>query len=130
MKNKNEQTTTAVVETATPEIIEATAEHLNGNGAMTITTANQRNVTAVFEKLQQGQKLHDNYNKAKNRLTEIEDFKNEFDGSGLEMTITNRQGTEISFAMQENICKFIDGQIEHGREVVGFLESKVMEFSI
>lgn len=129
MKNKIEQPISAV-ETATPEVIEATTDSQNANGALTITTATQRNVTSVFEKLQQGQKLHDSYQKAKSRLTDIEDFKSEFDGSGLEMVITNRQGTELTFTMQESICKFIDAQIEHGREVVGFLEAKVIEFSI
>lgn len=130
MKNKHEQTTPAVVETATPEIIEATVENANGNGALTISTPSQRNVTSVFEKLQQGQKLHDSYQKAKNRLTDIEDFKSEFDGSGLEMVITNRQGTELTFTMQESIVKYIDAQIEHGKEIVGYLEAKVIEFSI
>lgn len=130
MKNKNEQTNPAVIETASPEVIEATTDSQNANGTLTITTAIQRNVTSVFEKLQQGQKLHDSYQKAKSRLTDIEDFKSEFDGSGLEMVITNRQGTELTFTMQESIVKYIDAQIEHGREVVGFLEAKVVEFSI
>ncbi len=130
MKSKDQNTTPAEAVSTTAEVVEPTTESTNGTHAVTITTAMQRSVTSVFEKLQQGQKLHDSYQKSKNRLSEIENFKSEFDGTGLEMTIVNRQGTEISFSIQESICKFIDAQIEHGKEVVGFLESKIVEFSI
>lgn len=130
MKSKDQNTTPAEAVSTTVEVVEPTTENVNGTHAVTITTAMQRSVTSVFEKLQQGQKLQENYQKAKNRLSEIENFKSEFDGSGLEMTIVNRQGAEINFSIQESICKYIDAQIEHGKEVVGFLEAKIVEFSI
>lgn len=95
-----------------------------------ITTQMQRSVLSVFEKLQQGQKLQESYQNAKSRLEEIENFKSEFDGTGLEMTISNRYGDEVKFRHQESICNFIDNQLEHGKEVIGFMESKIIDFSI
>jgi hypothetical protein len=102
-----------------PQVIEPSVEVL----------AHPRTVQEFLEGLDKGLGLAKQHKKYIERLKEIQDFKDVIsDSSPCKMTIEHSSGASIIFPHLEIIKKFVNEQLENGREEVSLLEAEMKAF--
>lgn len=91
--------------------------------------AHPRTVQEFLEGLDKGISLAKQHKKYIERLKEIQDFKDIItDSAPCKMIIEHSSGASIVFPHLEIIKKFVNEQLENGKEEVSLLESEMKAF--
>ena len=90
-----------------------------------------KSANAVFDRLDEGLKMKEQFNKAKERVGEFEDFSKDYGDEGLVMTISN-VGTNKNIQIQNvaMILDFINNLVKTGKTHLKALESEIVNFTI
>jgi hypothetical protein len=90
-----------------------------------------KSANAVFDRLDEGLKMKEQFNKAKERVGEFEDFSKDYGDEGLVMTIAN-VGTNKNIQIQNvaMILDFINNLVKTGKTHLKALESEIVNFTI
>ena len=120
-KSKTNSTEPFVTEEQKP--IEVSTQHLQ---VIELKSAN-----AVFDRLDEGLKMKEQFNKAKERVGEFEDFSKDYGDEGLVMTISN-VGTNKNIQIQNvaMILDFINNLVKTGKTHLKALETEIVNFTI
>lgn len=96
-----------------------------------IQVVESKSANAVFERLEDGLKMKEQFNKAKERVTEFEDFSKNYEDEGLIMKIEN-VGTGDSIQIQNvaMILDFINNLVKTGKTHLKALENEIVNFTI
>ncbi len=123
--------------------VETVIEKEKINGSESIVTEDKKQVstqmqvielkstTAVFDRLDEGLKMKEQFNKSKERVGEFEDFSKDYGDEGLVMSISN-VGTNKSIQIQNvaMILDFINNLVKTGKTHLKVLESEIVNFTI
>ena len=127
-KNKSGQ----VIESTqtTPETEKLTVLTAQEVGALQVV--NRKTPNDVFERLEQGYRLRENFNKFKEKLDVCENFAGGYNNEALAMTIQNLgTGDEINIQSIPMILDFVnDKVIKAGRNHLKNLEEEIVNFAI
>jgi hypothetical protein len=90
-----------------------------------------KSANAVFDRLDEGLKMKEQFNKAKERVGEFEDFSKDYGDEGLVMTISN-VGTNKNIQIQNvaMILDFINNLVKTGKTHLKALETEIVNFTI
>jgi hypothetical protein len=90
-----------------------------------------KSANAVFDRLDEGLKMKEQFNKAKERVGEFEDFSKDYGDEGLIMTIAN-VGTNKTIQIQNvaMILDFINNLVKTGKTHLKALETEIVSFTI
>ena len=90
-----------------------------------------KSANAVFDRLDEGLKMKEQFNKAKEREGEFEDFSKDYGDEGLVMTISN-VGTNKNIQIQNvaMILDFINNLVKTGKTHLKALETEIVSFTI
>ena len=90
-----------------------------------------KSANAVFDRLDEGLKMKEQFNKAKERVGEFEDFSKDYGDEGLIMTISN-VGTNKNIQIQNvaMILDFINNLVKTGKTHLKALETEIVNFTI
>ena len=90
-----------------------------------------KSANAVFDRLDEGLKMKEQFNKAKERVGEFEDFSKDYGDEGLIMTISN-VGTNKNIQIQNvaMILDFINNLVKTGKTHLKALEMEIVNFTI
>ena len=90
-----------------------------------------KSANAVFDRLDEGLKMKEQFNKAKERVGEFEDFSKDYGDEGLIMTISN-VGTNKNIQIQNEamILDFINNLVKTGKTHLKALETEIVNFTI
>jgi len=90
-----------------------------------------KSANAVFDRLDEGLKMKEQFNKAKERVGEFEDFSKDYGDEGLVMTISN-VGTNKNIQIQNvaMILDFINNLVKTGKTHLKALETEIINFTI
>ena len=90
-----------------------------------------KSANAVFDRLDEGLKMKEQFNKAKERVGEFEDFSKDYGDEGLIMTISN-VGTNKNIQIQnlDMILDFINNLVKTGKTHLKALETEIVNFTI
>jgi hypothetical protein len=93
---------------------------------------NRKTPNDVFEKLEQGYRLRENFNKFKEKLDVCENFASGYNNEALAMTIQNLgTGEEINIQSIPMILEFVnDRVIKAGRNHLKNLEEEIVNFTL
>lgn len=90
-----------------------------------------KSANAVFDRLDEGLKMKEQFNKAKERVGEFEDFSKDYGDEGLVMTISNvGTGKNIQIQNVAMILDFINNLVKTGKTHLKALESEIVNFTI
>ena len=90
-----------------------------------------KSANAVFDRLDEGLKMKEQFNKAKERVGEFEDFSKDYGDEGLIMTISNvGTGKNIQIQNVAMILDFINNLVKTGKTHLKALESEIVNFTI
>jgi hypothetical protein len=141
-KNNSNSTPVAKAETATEKgKINGTepivTEEQNRSAAQPIEVSAQlqvielKSANAVFDRLDEGLKMKEQFNKAKERVGEFEDFSKDYGDEGLVMTISN-VGTNKNIQIQNvaMILDFVNNLVKTGKTHLKALETEIVNFTI
>jgi hypothetical protein len=97
----------------------------------TLKVVEVKTATTVFERLEEGLKMKEIFNKSKERVGEFEDFAKNYADEGLVMKIENI-GTSDSIQIQNvaMILEFIHNLVKTGKAHLKQLEGEIINFSI
>ncbi|GGD48466.1 hypothetical protein GCM10011514_10650 [Emticicia aquatilis] len=128
-----------------PAKAETVAEKSKINGTEPIVTEEQKPIevsaqlqvielksaNAVFDRLDEGLKMKEQFNKAKERVGEFEDFSKDYGDEGLVMTISN-VGTNKNIQIQNvaMILDFVNNLVKTGKTHLKALETEIVNFTI
>lgn len=114
----------------TPETEKLTVLTAQEVGALQIV--NRKTPNDVFERLEQGYRLRENFNKFKEKLDVCENFAGGYNNEALAMTIQNLgTGDEINIQSIPMILDFVnDKVIKAGRNHLKNLEEEIVNFAI
>ena len=90
-----------------------------------------KSANAVFDRLDEGLKMKEQFNKAKERVGEFEDFSKDYGDEGLIMTISN-VGTNKNIQIQNvaMILDFVNNLVKTGKTHLKALETEIVNFTI
>ena len=90
-----------------------------------------KSANAVFDRLDEGLKMKEQFNKAKERVGEFEDFSKDYGDEGLIMTISN-VGTNKNIQIQNvaMILEFVNNLVKTGKTHLKALETEIVNFTI
>lgn len=90
-----------------------------------------KSANAVFDRLDEGLKMKEQFNKAKERVGEFENFSKDYGDEGLVMTISN-VGTNKNIQIQNvaMILDFINNLVKTGKTHLKALETEIVSFTI
>jgi hypothetical protein len=90
-----------------------------------------KSANAVFDRLDEGLKMKEQFNKAKERVGEFEDFSKDYGDEGLVMTISN-VGTNKNIQIQNvaMILEFVNNLVKTGKTHLKALETEIVNFTI
>ena len=90
-----------------------------------------KSANAVFDRLDEGLKMKEQFNKAKERVGEFEDFSKDYGDEGLVMTISN-VGTNKNIQIQNvaMILDFVNNLVKTGKTHLKALETEIVNFTI
>jgi hypothetical protein len=90
-----------------------------------------KSANAVFDRLDEGLKMKEQFNKAKERVGEFEDFSKDYGDEGLVMTISNvGTGKNIQIQNVAMILDFINNLVKTGKTHLKALETEIVNFTI
>lgn len=90
-----------------------------------------KSANAVFDRLDEGLKMKEQFNKAKERVGEFEDFSKDYGDEGLIMTISNvGTGKNIQIQNVAMILDFINNLVKTGKTHLKALETEIVNFTI
>jgi hypothetical protein len=90
-----------------------------------------KSANAVFDRLDEGLKMKEQFNKAKERVGEFEDFSKDYGDEGLVMTIANvGTGKNIQIQNVAMILDFINNLVKTGKTHLKALETEIVNFTI
>ena len=91
-----------------------------------------KSANTVFERLDEGLKMREQFNIAKDRVIEFENFYKNYDNSGLIMTIRQRSdNSEINSQHVPIILGYIEKElVQKGKEHIKKMESAIINFTI
>lgn len=131
-KNNDKSKNGEVIEKtpATPETEKLTVLTAQEVGALQVV--NRKTPNDVFERLEQGYRLRENFNKFKEKLDVCENFAGGYNNEALAMTIQNLgTGDEINIQSIPMILDFVnDKVIKAGRNHLKNLEEEIVNFAI
>ena len=90
-----------------------------------------KSANTVFDRLDEGLKMKEQFNKAKERVGEFEDFSKDYGDEGLIMTISN-VGTNKNIQIQNvaMILEFVNNLVKTGKTHLKALETEIVNFTI
>lgn len=96
-----------------------------------IQVVESKSANAVFDRLDEGFKMKEQFNKAKERVGEFEGFSNDYGDEGLVMTIAN-VGTNKNIQIQNvaMILDFVNNLVKTGKTHLKALETEIVNFKI
>lgn len=126
------QSETAIAKTGTSPTVQQSVENpVKATESVAINQVPAKSLQEIFERLKQGTQKKEFYEKFSLKLEEVEAFRNEHDGSGLVMTVTNQTlGKEIYFSNLSMILRFVDDAILQGKKAKESLETEILNLSI
>ncbi len=90
-----------------------------------------KSANAVFDRLDEGLKMKEQFNKAKERVGEFEDFSKDYGDEGLIMTISNvGTGKNIQIQNVAMILDFINNLVKTGKTHLKALETEIVNYTI
>ena len=90
-----------------------------------------KSANAVFDRVDEGLKMKEQFNKAKERVGEFEDFSKDYGDEGLVMTINNvGTGKNIQIQNVAMILDFINNLVKTGKTHLKALETEIVNFTI
>ena len=90
-----------------------------------------KSANTVFERLDEGLKMKEQFNKSKERVGEFEDFSKNYEDEGLVMKIANvGTGATIQIQNVEMILDFINNLVKSGKTHLKALETEIVNFTI
>ncbi len=96
-----------------------------------IQIVESKSANAVFDRLDEGFKMKEQFNKAKERVGEFEDFSKDYGDEGLIMTIANvGTGKNIQIQNVAMILDFINNLVKTGKTHLKALENEIVNFKI
>lgn len=136
---KNNGTTTPVAKTekvATEKSLATVQNHPSSDQSSVeivpqVQIVESKSANAVFDRLDEGLKMKEQFNKAKERVGEFEDFSKDYGDEGLVMTISN-VGTNKNIQIQNvaMILDFINNLVKTGKTHLKALETEIVNFTI
>jgi hypothetical protein len=93
-------------------------------------TPQPKDVARTLERLEEANQLAGIRAEFKRKLEKVEKFRREVDGTPLKAIISNLGGDEIELLRNDAITRFIDGEIEAGRQYLANLETKLVEYVV
>ena len=97
----------------------------------TLQVIEPKTANTVFERLEQGIKMKEQFNKAKERVNEFDDFVKNYDNEGLVMNIENvGTGNSIQIQNVSMITDFINNLVKTGKSHLKQLEQEIVNFTI
>ena len=137
VKNNGMTATVAKTETATTEKGLATiqdhqsADQSSAEIVPQVQIVESKSANAVFERLVDGLKMKEQFNKSKERVNEFEDFSKDYGDEGLVMTIANvGTGKNIQIQNVAMILDFINNLVKTGKTHLKALETEIVNFTI
>lgn len=128
-KAMNGQTPTlSKEETATSEKI----EHIEAQETTSMQIFGRKTPNDVFEKLEQGNAMRENYNRFKEKLEVCETFEKSYNNEALSLTVQNLgTGAEIQIQSIPLILEFVNEKIIKARKArLKALEDEIVSFAI
>lgn len=118
---KEQETDLAISETKATQVLEVSE----------ISAVNKKTTNAVFERLDEGIKMREHYNKSKNKLEEFENFVKNHEDEGLTMEITNVATNDvIQFQSVPMIKDFLANVVAKGKQHLKEMEKQIENFTI
>ena len=97
----------------------------------TLQVVEPKTANTVFERLEQGIKMKEQFHKAKERVNEFDDFVKNYDHEGLVMSIENvGTGNSIQIQNVSMITDFINTLVKTGKSHLKQLEQEIVNFTI
>jgi len=99
--------------------------------SMQLQVIELKSANAVFDRLDEGLKMKEQFNKAKERVGEFEDFSKDYGDEGLIMSISN-VGTNKNIQIQNvaMILEFVNNLVKTGKAHLKALETEIINFTI
>jgi hypothetical protein len=99
--------------------------------SMQLQVIELKSANAVFDRLDEGLKMKEQFNKAKERVGEFEDFSKDYGDEGLIMSISN-VGTNKNIQIQNvaMILEFVNNLVKTGKTHLKALETEIVNFTI